>query len=68
MLDVAEALGRELPAEQVYLVPLATPDGWVGCLVLLDPNGESLEDRLLEAYASRAAAVWRHAALHAGRS
>ena len=37
-------------------------DGWVGCLALLDPNGESPEDRLLEAYASRAAAAWRHAA------
>jgi len=64
MLDVAESLGMELPAEQVFLVPLATPDGWVGCLALLDPNGESPEDRLLEAYASRAAAAWRHAALH----
>lgn len=67
MLDVAESLGMELPAEQVYLVPLATPDGWVGCLALLDPNGESPEDQLLEAYASRAAAAWRHAALHHGR-
>jgi len=64
MLDVAESLGMELPAEQVFLVPLSTPDGWVGCLALLDPNGESPEDRLLEAYASRAAAAWRHAALH----
>jgi hypothetical protein len=64
MLDVAESLGMELPAEQVFLVPLATPDGWVGCLALFDPNGESPEDRLLEAYASRAAAAWRHAALH----
>jgi hypothetical protein len=68
MLDVAESLGMELPAQQVLLVPLATPDGWVGCLALLDPNGESPEDRLLEAYASRAAAAWRHAALHHGRS
>ena len=67
MLDVAESLGMELPAEQVFLVPLATPEGWVGCLALLDPNGESPEDRLLEAYASRAAAAWRHAALHHGR-
>ena len=67
MLDVAESLGMELPAEQVYLVPLATPEGWVGCLALLDPNGESPEDRLLEAYASRAAAAWRHAALHHAR-
>ncbi len=68
MLDVAEALGVELPAEQVYLVPLATDDGWVGCLALLDPTGESPEDRLLEAYASRAAGAWRHVALHHGRS
>jgi hypothetical protein len=35
--------------------------------VLLDPNGESPDDRLLEAYASRAAAAWRHAATHHGR-
>jgi hypothetical protein len=68
MLDVAEALGVELPAEQVYLVPLATDDGWVGCLALLDPTGESPEDRLLEAYASRAAGAWRHVALHHDRS
>jgi GAF domain len=68
MLDVAESLGVEMPAEQVYLVPLATPEAWVGCLVLLDPNGESPEDRLLEAYASRAAAAFSHASLHHGRA
>ncbi len=67
MLDVAESLGVELPAEQVYLVPLATPEGWVGCLALLDPNGESPEDRLLEAYASRSAAAFALASLHHGR-
>jgi hypothetical protein len=67
MLDVAESLGMDLPAEQVFLVPLATSEGWVGCLALLDPNGESPEDRLLEAYASRAAVAWRHAAAHHGR-
>jgi putative methionine-R-sulfoxide reductase with GAF domain len=67
MPEVAEALGVALPAEQVYLVPLATSEGWVGCLALLDPNGESPEDRLLEAYASRVAAAWRHAAVHSGR-
>jgi len=47
---------------------LATPESWVGCLALLDPNGESPEDRLLEAYASRAAAAYSHASLHHGRS
>ena len=67
MLDVAEALGMELPAEQTYLVPLVTPDAYVGCLALLDPNGESPDDRLMEAYGSRAALAFRHAALHHGR-
>lgn len=61
MLEVAEAMGTHLPAEQTYLVPLATPDAYVGCLVLADPNGESPDDRLMEAFASRAAAAWRHA-------
>ena len=67
MLDVGESLGVEMPAQQVLLVPLASADGWLGCLVLLDPRGESPEDRLLQAYASRAAAAWRHAAAHQGR-
>jgi hypothetical protein len=68
MLDVAESLGVELSAEQVYLVPLATPDGWVGCLALLDPGGESPEDRLVESYALRAATAWRYAAQHRGQA
>ena len=36
--------------------------------VLLDPNGESPEDRLLDSYASRVAAAWRHASLRSGGS
>jgi hypothetical protein len=64
MLAVAEALGTALPAEQLYLVPLATEAAHVGCLAVLDPNGESPDDRLLEAFATRAATAWRHAALH----
>jgi hypothetical protein len=63
MLNVAESLGVSLPAVQTFLVPLAGPDAYVGCLVLLDPNGETPDDRLIEAFASRAAAAWRHAAL-----
>jgi hypothetical protein len=65
MLDVAEGLGVELPAEQTYLVPLATPDGYLGCLALVDPNGESPDDRLIEAYGSRTALAYRHATLSA---
>jgi hypothetical protein len=67
MLEVAESLRTVLPAQQTYLVPLATPDAHVGCLVLLDPNGETTDDRLMEAYASRCAAAWRHASLQHGR-
>ena len=64
MLEVAESLGTVLPAEQTYLVPLSTPDGYVGCLVLADPHGESPDDRLMESFASRAAGAWRHATRH----
>jgi hypothetical protein len=67
MLEVAEALGVQLPAQQVLLVPLVTVDAYAGCLVLLDPSGESPDDRLMEAFASRAAVAWRHAASRALR-
>jgi hypothetical protein len=46
----------------MYLVPLNTADGNVGTLALLDPDGESPDDRLMESYGSRAAAAYRHAA------
>ena len=64
MLDVAEVLGMELPTEQTYLVPLVAPDGYVGCLALLDPNGESPDDRLLEAFGARTGLAYRFATLH----
>jgi len=64
MLAVAEAVGMRLPAEQMYLVPFVTEQAYLGCLAVLDPNGESPDDRLLEAFATRAATAWRHAALH----
>jgi len=50
-----------LAAQPLFLVPMATPDVHVGTLVLADTNGESPDDRLMEAYASRAAAAWVHA-------
>jgi GAF domain len=50
-----------LPGEPLFLVPLATRDVHVGTLVLADPDGESADDRLMESYASRAAAAWVHA-------
>jgi len=39
-------------------------DGYVGCLALLDPNGESPDDRLLEAFGARTALAYRFATLH----
>jgi hypothetical protein len=70
-LDAAQAAGHGrsvgLAPQPLFLVPLATPDVHVGTLVLADPDGESPDDRLMEAYASRAAAAWVHAA-HLDRS
>ena len=47
----------------MLLVPLPGPDGPVGTLVLLDPIGtHKVDDRLVEAYASRAVTAYLHAA------
>jgi hypothetical protein len=54
--SVSASLGFD--SQPLFLVPLATPDVHVGTLVLADPDGESPDDRLMEAYASRAAAAW----------
>jgi hypothetical protein len=58
---IGRALGISLPAVGLYLVPVATKDAHVGTLALLDPNGETADDRLMEAYASRAATAYLHA-------
>jgi transcriptional regulator with GAF, ATPase, and Fis domain len=61
---VGRALGVTLPEVALYLVPVATSDTHVGVLAFLDPNGESPDDRLMEAYASRAATAYMHALTH----
>jgi GAF domain-containing protein len=61
VLDVAEHLGIVLPACDARLVPVATPEAFVGCLCLLDPAGPAAEEALIDAYASRAAVAWRYA-------
>lgn len=58
--EIGRALGLPLDVD-LYLVPLAASDIWLGTLVLLDPNGETPDDRIMEAYASRTAAAYRHA-------
>lgn len=64
--DVAPAWGLLPPADDLLLVPLTTGETDVGTLVLLDPDGEAEDDRLMGAYASRAAAAYLHAVRLAG--
>ncbi len=61
---MAELLGAPLPSRFVYLVPVANATKRVGTLVLLDPDEETPDDRLMESYASRSAT----ALLAAGRA
>jgi hypothetical protein len=65
--EQAAALG--LPAAPLLLVPLPAPEppgAPLGLLALFDVDGESPDDRLMEAYASRVAAAWRHALVDRG--
>jgi GAF domain-containing protein len=69
--EVARIAARarlKLPRDPVFAVPLATDDRRLGALVLFDPNGLSADDRLMEAFASRAAAAYRHATVAAPRA
>lgn len=59
--DVAPAWGLLPPEDDLLLVPVTTGETDVGTLVLLDPDGETEDDRLMGAYASRAAAAYLHA-------
>jgi hypothetical protein len=59
---VAAALNLSLPSQGMLLVPLPGPHGPVGTLVLLDPISGTHDDRLVEAYASRAVIAYLHAA------
>jgi len=59
---LGQALGLDLPAMELYLVPLASDGSHVGTLALLDPDGETADDRLMESFASRAAVAYLYAA------
>lgn len=58
---LARELGASAPAGEFVLVPLALADEAIAVLVLLDADGDSPADRLLEAYGSRAATAFAHA-------
>jgi len=55
---LASRLGAPLPARFLYLVPVAAETDDASTLALLDPDDETPDDRLMESYASRAAAAW----------
>jgi hypothetical protein len=56
------ALGLSFPPTEAYVVALTTSATRVGTLVLFDPDGATVDDLLMESYASRAAAAYLHAA------
>jgi hypothetical protein len=60
-LAIGRELGVELPAVGFFVVPLATPEQQLGTLAFLDPDGDSADDRLMHAYASRAATAYLYA-------
>jgi GAF domain-containing protein len=65
--QVTAAWGAFVPiAEDLLLVPLTTGEVDVGTIVLVDADGETADDRLLGAYASRAASAYLHAVRLAG--
>lgn len=57
---IANALGIASPPQPVFLVPFETEDTYMGTLALLDPDGETPDDRLMESFASRTAAALLH--------
>jgi hypothetical protein len=58
---VGKALGLKSRLPGLYLVPVSDGEDHLATLVLIDPDGPGPDDRLLEAYGSRAASAWRHA-------
>lgn len=59
-VEAGRVLGVTLPQESLYLVPLGAGESQLGSLVLQDPNGETPDDQLLEAYTTRAASAYLH--------
>lgn len=58
---LGKALGVGPLAQGLFLVPLSHGETHLGTLALVDTDGPGPDDRLLEAYGSRAAGAWHHA-------
>jgi GAF domain-containing protein len=55
---LAARLGAPLASRFLHLVPLVAETDHAATVALLDPDDETPDDRLMESYASRAAAAW----------
>jgi GAF domain-containing protein len=55
---LAARLGSPLPTRFLCLIPLVAETNHAATVVLLDPDEETPDDRLMESYASRAAPAW----------
>jgi hypothetical protein len=60
LAGVASTLGIAAPSQGIFIVPFETAETYLGSLALLDPDGDTPDDRLMEAYASRAAGALLH--------
>lgn len=56
-VEARRAVGEGAP-RSLFVVPLESREDRLGALVLADPDGETPDDRLVEAYAARAAAAY----------
>jgi len=57
-VGITRTLGLAPLEDALFLVPLVTAHERIGTLVLIDPDGETPDDRLMESYASRAAQAY----------
>jgi hypothetical protein len=60
LADIAPSLSSAPPTTEVYAIPVATDETQLGTLLLLDPDGDTPDDHLMDSYASRAAAALQH--------
>jgi hypothetical protein len=66
--EAFRSAGLPPPSGPLYVVPIDSADTYVGALALLDPDGETPDDRLMDSYASRAAIAYLHVVRgHSGR-
>jgi GAF domain-containing protein len=59
-VEAAAALGLPAVEQGLWVVPVSTGEHQAGTLVLIDPDGDTPDDRLLVAFASRAADAILH--------